>query len=289
VILLPGFDGGGEWGGPAADPEGILYVNASNMAWVESMSDAVKESDLDKMSPGQRRYSTYCITCHGPERKGLPAGGIPSLVDVGSRLKREEIISLIGTGRKMMPGFTQLTSDDKAAIAGFLLGDHVAEAQATSGPIANLPPRIPYRFNGYNRWLDSKGYPAIAPPWGTLSAIDLNTGKYVWSVTLGEFKALTAKGIPPTGTENYGGPVVTAGNVLFIAATEDSMFRAFDKRTGEILWETQLPASAFATPSTYTVNGKQFVVVACGGSKGGTPAGDSYVAFALPYVAFANP
>jgi len=289
VILLPGFDGGGEWGGPAADPEGILYVNASNMAWVESMSDAVKESDLDKMSPGQRRYSTYCITCHGPERKGLPAGGIPSLVDVGSRLKREEIISLIGTGRKMMPGFTQLTSDDKAAIAGFLLGDHVAEAQATSGPIANLPPRIPYRFNGYNRWLDSKGYPAIAPPWGTLSAIDLNTGKYVWSVTLGEFKALTAKGIPPTGTENYGGPVVTAGNVLFIAATEDSMFRAFDKRTGEILWETQLPASAFATPSTYTVNGKQFVVVACGGSKGGTPASDSYVAFALPYVAFANP
>jgi quinoprotein glucose dehydrogenase len=289
VILLPGFDGGGEWGGPAADPEGILYVNASNMAWLESMSDAVKESDLDKMSPGQRRYSTYCITCHGPERKGLPAGGIPSLVDVGSRLKREEIISLIGTGRKMMPGFTQLTADDKAAIAGFLLGDHVAGAEAMSTPTANVPPRIPYRFNGYNRWLDSKGYPAIAPPWGTLSAIDLNTGKYVWSVTLGEFKALSAKGIPPTGTENYGGPVVTAGNVLFIAATEDSMFRAFDKRTGEVLWETQLPASAFATPSTYTVNGRQFVVVACGGSKGGTPAGDSYVAFALPYVAFANP
>jgi quinoprotein glucose dehydrogenase len=259
------------------------------MAWLESMSDAVKESDLDKMSPGQRRYSTYCITCHGPERKGLPAGGIPSLVDVGSRLKREEIISLIGTGRKMMPGFTQLTADDKAAIAGFLLGDHVAGGEASPAPTANVPPRIPYRFNGYNRWLDSKGYPAIAPPWGTLSAIDLNTGKYVWSVTLGEFKALTAKGIPPTGTENYGGPVVTAGNVLFIAATEDSMFRAFDKRTGEVLWETQLPASAFATPSTYDGERPAVCVVACGGSKGGTPAGDSYVAFALPYVAFANP
>jgi quinoprotein glucose dehydrogenase len=282
VVLLPGFDGGGEWGGPAADPDGILYVNASNMAWLTSMGDAVKESDLDKMGPGERRYSTYCITCHGPERKGLPAGGIPSLVDVGSRLKRDEIISLIGTGRKMMPGFTILSADDKAAIAGFLLGDHVAAAQALASKSPAMPPRIPYRFTGYNRWLDSKGYPAIAPPWGTLSAIDLNTGQYVWSIPLGEFKALSAKGIPQTGTENYGGPVVTAGKVLFIAATEDGMFRAFDKRSGALLWQTALPTSAFATPSTYIVNGRQFVVVACGGSKGGTPAGDSYVAFALP-------
>jgi quinoprotein glucose dehydrogenase len=289
VILLPGFDGGAEWGGPGVDPEGILYVNSTNMAWLTSISDAPKESDLAKMSAGQRRYSMYCITCHGPERKGLPAGGIPSLVDVGARLHRDEIVSLIATGRKMMPGFTTLSKDDREAIAGFLLGDNAPPDAGGPAAASDAPPRIPYQFNGYNRWLDSKGYPAIAPPWGTLSAIDLNTGQYLWNVPLGEFKELTAKGIPQTGSENYGGPVVTAGNLLFIAATKDSMFRAFDKRTGTVLWETELPACGFATPSTYDVNGRQFVVIACGGSKVGTPAGDSYVAFALPYVAFTNP
>jgi quinoprotein glucose dehydrogenase len=289
VILFPGFDGGGEWGGPGVDPEGILYVNCTNMAWLTSLSDAPKESDLAKMGTGERRYNTYCIACHGPERKGLPAGGIPSLVGVGSRLRRDEIVSLIGTGRKMMPGFTTLSAEDRDAIAGFLLGETAAPGNNASAPEAGVPPRIPYQFNGYNRWLDSKGYPAISPPWGTLSAIDLNTGKYLWHVPLGEFKELTAKGIPPTGSENYGGPVVTAGNVLFIAATKDSMIRAFDKRTGTVLWEGELPACGFATPTTYEVNGRQFVAIACGGGKVGMPAGDSYVAFALPYVAFTNP
>jgi quinoprotein glucose dehydrogenase len=130
--------------------------------------------------------------------------------------------------------------------------------------------------------VDSNGYPAITPPWGELSAIDLNTGEYVWKATLGEFKELTAKGIAPTGAENYGGPVATAGNLLFIAATKDGMMRAFDKRTGKVLWETKLPAPAFATPCTYEVAGRQYVAVACGGAKLGTTPGDSYVAFALP-------
>jgi quinoprotein glucose dehydrogenase len=231
------------------------------------------------MSLGQRRYTEYCIGCHGPERKGLPAGGIPSLVDVRTHLRREEVVALIGTGRKMMPAFTMLSAGDRAAIAGYLYGDAgTAGATAAAGAAA----RIPYRFDGYNRWLDSRGYPAISPPWGTLSAIDLNTGEYLWQVRLGEFKELTAKGIPPTGSENYGGPVATAGNLIFIAATKDSMIRAFDKRTGAILWSYALPACAFATPSTYVVNGKQYVVVACGGGKVGTAPGDSYVAFALP-------
>ena len=130
--------------------------------------------------------------------------------------------------------------------------------------------------------MDSRGYPAISPPWGTLSAIDLNTGDTLWNVPLGEYKELTARGIPPTGAENYGGPVSTAGNLLFIAATKDGMMRAFDKRTGRVLWETTLPAAGFATPCTYEAGGRQFVVVACGGTKLGTAPGDSYVAFALP-------
>jgi quinoprotein glucose dehydrogenase len=279
TVLLPGFDGGGEWGGPAVDPDGILYVNATTMPWLVSMSDAPKEETLAQMSLGQRRYTEYCIGCHGPERKGLPAGGIPSLVDVRAHLRREEVVALIGTGRKMMPAFTMLSAGDRAAIAGYLYGD-AGTAGATA--VAGAAARIPYRFDGYNRWLDSQGYPAISPPWGTLSAIDLNTGQYLWQVTLGEFKELTAKGIPPTGSENYGGPVATAGNLIFIAATKDSMIRAFDKRSGALLWSYHLPACAFATPSTYLVNGKQYVVVACGGGKVGTAAGDSYIAFALP-------
>jgi len=279
TILIPGFDGGGEWGGPAVDPSGILYVNASEMAWVASLSDTPKEADLAGMDLGHRRYTEYCVACHGLERKGLPAGGIPSLVDVGKRMSREEVFNQITTGKKMMPGFTTLSKADKDAVVGYLFGDGAVAGASAS---ADAPPRIPYRFNGYNRWVDSRGYPAISPPWGSLSAIDLNTGEYLWKVTLGEFKELTAKGIPPTGAENYGGPVATAGNLLFIGATKDGMFRAFDKRTGKVLWQTALPASAFATPSTYMVKGRQYVVIACGGAKVGTAPGDSYVAFALP-------
>jgi quinoprotein glucose dehydrogenase len=280
TVLFPGFDGGGEWGGPAVDPDGILYVNSTNMAWLVSMSDTPKEADLAQMSLGRRRYTENCVACHGPERKGLPAGGIPSLVDVSKRLRRDEVFSIISSGRKMMPAFTLLKKEDKDAVIGYLFGDE--QPTGAAGAAADLPPRIPYQFDGYNRWLDSKGYPAISPPWGTLSAIDLNTGEYVWKITLGEFKELTARGIPPTGAENYGGPVATAGNLLFIAATKDGMFRAFDKRTGKVLWQYTLPAAAFATPSTYEVGGKQFVVVACGGTKLGTKPGDSYMAFALP-------
>ena len=140
----------------------------------------------------------------------------------------------------------------------------------------------PYGHTGYNRFLDQDGYPAVKPPWGTLNAINLNTGSIAWSVPLGEFPELTKRGVPPTGTENYGGPVVTSGGLIFIAATKDEQFRAFDKDTGQILWETQLPAGGYATPATYEVDGRQFVVIAAGGGKMGTKSGDSYLAYALP-------
>jgi quinoprotein glucose dehydrogenase len=136
-------------------------------------------------------------------------------------------------------------------------------------------------MKGYKRFLTKEGYPGINPPWGTLNAIDLNTGKIVWKSVLGEFPELTKKGIPLTGREGYGGPVVTAGGLVFIAATEDEMFRAFDKNTGELLWETRLAASGYATPAVYEFKGKQFVVIACGGGKG-SKSGDVYMAFSLP-------
>ena len=141
-----------------------------------------------------------------------------------------------------------------------------------------------YRFTGYRRFLDEEGYPAIAPPWGTLNAIDLNTGEYVWKINLGEFPELAAKGMTNTGSENYGGPVVTAGGLLFIGATNyDKKFRAYDKSTGKLLWETTLPYAGNATPATYAINGRQYVVIAAGGGKDlKSPSGGVYVAFALP-------
>ena len=197
-VVLPGFDGGGEWGGAAVDRiTEVIYVNASDVPWIAAMRDTA----LTPKSAGDR----------APRRK-----------------------------------------------------------------------MSPYDFVGYERWRDSAGYPAIKPPWGTLSAIDLNTGDYRWRIPLGEHPELASRGITDTGAEQYGGPIVTAGGLVFIAATMDEKFRAFDKDTGKLLWETTLPAAGYATPATYMVNGKQYVVIAAGGGKLGTKSGDAYVAFALP-------
>jgi quinoprotein glucose dehydrogenase len=141
----------------------------------------------------------------------------------------------------------------------------------------------PFKGTGYDRFWDPDGYPAITPPWGSLTAIDLNTGDFAWQVPLGEFEELTKKGIAPTGTPNLGGTMVTAGGLVFIASTKDEKFRAFDKKTGTLLWETKLPAGGYAAPSTYIVNGKQYVVIAAGGGgKMNTKSADYYLAFALP-------
>jgi quinoprotein glucose dehydrogenase len=219
---------------------------------------------------------------------GNAAQNVPTLVGAGQKLKREDVLKLLDTGRGVMPSFAFLSPRQKAAVADYVLNpdapadlrnETIAAEQARAGDALGA---IPYTSTGYNRWLDPEGYPAVKPPWGTLNAIDLNTGEYRWRVPLGEFPELTARGLPPTGAENYGGPVVTAGGLIFIAATKDEMFRAFDKRNGRLLWQTKLPAGGYATPATYEVGGRQFVVIACGGGKMGTKSGDAYVAFALP-------
>ena len=283
TILLPGFDGGAEWGGAASDPDGILYVNETEMAWVAQLIAEPKADALAAMTPGHRLYATTCIGCHGPDRAGNPTSGYQSLKNISARRDREYISKLLKTGRGMMPAFPWLTAIDQQKLIDFLFDTEKTEG--SGGQVATSPEvnrKTPYKLDGYVKFLDVEGYPAIKPPWGTLNAIDLNTGKYLWKVTLGDFKEISAKSGTPTGTENYGGPVVTKSGLIFIAATKDGMFRAFDKRTGKVLWETKLLAAGFATPTTYEIDGKQFVVIACGGTKLDTPTGDSYVAFALP-------
>lgn len=284
TIIFPGFDGGAEWGGPAYDPTtGILYVNASEMPWVLTMVDVKEEAPKEEnyAEAGKRLYTLNCMACHGPERKG--GGNYPSLIAVNKKYNDTSFHQLISSGRGMMPAFNQLTNQEKSALSSFIL--ELKSKQSTKF-ISEKKEKdtylhLPYTNTGYNKFLTKEGYPAVKPPWGTLTAIDLNTGRFVWKDTLGDYPEFKAKGIH-TGTENYGGPVVTAGGLLFIAATKDSKIRAFNKRTGELLWEADLPASGFATPSVYNVNGKQYIVIACGGGKLRSKSSDAYVAFALP-------
>lgn len=282
TVIFPGFDGGAEWGGAAADPQdGILYVNSNEMAWILTMKPTPKQDALAGLGTGERIYATTCVTCHGADRKGNAKSGYPSLLDIEKRRDKDYVTKIISNGKGMMPGFTALSATEKQALVTFLFGEEKKEV--SKDEIKGFKnPYLPFVSTGYNKFLDSKGLPAITPPWGTLNAIDLNTGEYLWKIPLGEFESLKQKGIPTTGSENYGGPVVTANGLLFIAATKDEKFRVFYKKTGELIWETRLPAAGFATPSTYMVNGKQYVVIACGGTKLGARKGNQYVAFALP-------
>ncbi|MGB9460465.1 MAG: PQQ-binding-like beta-propeller repeat protein [Candidatus Acidiferrum sp.] len=273
TVIFPGFDGGAEWGGQAVDPQtAILYVNANEMAWTGALAP-----DTGENSP-RALYLSQCSVCHGEKMTGSPPA-MPSLVGVGGRLSAQQIAATIKSGKGRMPAFTNFDDGQIYALVDFLISGKSKELPSSEAP----PPDMKYRFTGYHKFLDPDGYPAIAPPWGTLSAINLNTGEYVWKINMGEYPELAAKGLKDTGTENYGGPVVTAGGLVFIAATNyDKKIRAFDKTTGELLWETKLPYAGNDTPVTYAIDGRQYVVIAAGGGKDlKSPSGGVYVAFAL--------
>lgn len=295
TIVLPGFDGGGEWGGAAVDREsGVLYVNASDVPWIAAMRDTASLGATSGVPrTGAAVYAAACASCHKADRRG-DGDRVASLVNIKARRTSEEIRAVLERGKGFMPSFSAMVEAEKQAIVAYLLdrpapppppvagadaSSHAAELAASRRRTAN---RSPYEFVGYERWKAPDGLPAIKPLWGTLSAIDLNTGEYRWRIPLGHHAGVTLPGGAQSGTEVYGGPIVTAGGLVFIASTEDNKIRAFDKATGALLWEAQLPAAGFATPATYSVGGRQYVVIACGGGKLGHPAGDAYVAFALP-------
>jgi len=282
TIVFPGFDGGGEWGGAAVDTgTGVLYVNASDVPWIAAMRPVPALSQaIARARTGPAVYAAVCAGCHGADRRGHERA--PSLVNVGARLSADQVEQVLSYGRGFMPSFGRLSGTQRCMVTAYLLGMPAppSTCRASAQP-AQSAPQSPYEFAGYERWRDSSGYPAVKPPWGTLSAIDLNSGAYRWRIPLGEHTEFGDSG-RTTGTEQYGGPIVTAGGLVFIAATTDAKFRAFDKSTGHLLWETTLPAAGFATPSTFAVHGKQFVVIAAGGGKLGTKSSDTYLAFALP-------
>ena len=284
TIVHPGYDGGAEWGGPAFDPETqLLYVNTNEMAWLLNMVENKKNDKtlLTNYEAGKIIYTQNCMKCHGTEMQG--GGNYPSIIGSDKKYTVSSFSQLVTTGKRMMPGNNVLTIQEKTALASYVLNVKNAQQIKYTGDVSKLlpPQKTTYGFTGYNKFLTPEGYPAIRPPWGSLTAIDLKTGAHVWKIPFGEFEALKAKGIPATGRENYGGPVVTKGGLLFIGASADGKFRIIHKRTGKILREIDLPAPGVATPSIYEVNGKQFVVIACGGSKWGGKTSDAYVAFTL--------
>ncbi len=380
TLVMPGFDGGAEWGGPALDPRtGVIYVNAQDMAYTGGLSENTHTHSL-----GASLYLSQCAVCHGEQRLGSPpefpsllgvgtklnaeqittlihggknrmpsypniqgeglsalieylrtgkdegpaapqgsfrrgvpvpgsaaaiarnprgaevysrncaichgdqAGGIqpgfPSLIGVGQRLSPEQVATITTEGKGRMPGFHKLSTSDMSELMRYLGAVAVNPDEEKTELAANGQVESRYRFTGYRRFVDADGYPAVAPPWGTLNAIDLNTGKFLWKIPFGEYPELAARGVPTTGSENYGGPVVTAGGVLFIGATIfDRQFHVFDSSTGKLLWHTELPYGGLATPATYMVDGKQYVVIGAGGGKDSKhPLGGVYTCFALP-------
>jgi quinoprotein glucose dehydrogenase len=294
TIDMPGFAGGGEWGGPAVDPTtGVFYVNANDTAWLVGLTVPPPPGSV-----GERIYQNQCSTCHGIDRAGSPPA-IPALRGIEGILTNQEITDTIRHGKNRMPPFNSLSSDEIQALVLYLTrvpqqqqarppspspgppSSHSATAAGNTGDSVN---DMPYKTIAFRRFWDPEDYPATAPPWGTLSAIDMNTGKYLWKIPFGEYPELAAKGMGNTGSDNYGGPVVTAGGLLFIGATVfDQKFHAYDSQTGKLLWETELPFAGLATPATYMVKGKQYVVIAAGGGQTSKkPAGGLYIAFTLP-------
>ncbi len=283
TLLFPGFYGGANWGGGAFDPEtGMYYINATEAPHLLHM-EAVEVDKGSQIGFGEYIFRQHCSGCHGTDLQGFYPYA-PGLTGLENKMSKLDAVRTVTQGKGRMMPFKHLSEHERTAVVDYVFsknGDNTLASNdkrtTTSGE-----KEIAYVFAGYNDFMDDRYYPAVKPPWGTLNAINLHDGKRRWQVTLGEYEQLTKEGIPPTGTRNYGGPVVTAGGLLIIAASSDEKLRIFDKESGELLWQYPLPAAGYSTPSTYQINGHQYIVVTCSGGKLGTKSGDQYLAFALP-------
>lgn len=280
TIIYPGTDGGAQWGGAATDPNGYMYLPSKEIPVYTMLIPATINSE--NLTSGKALFKVNCAACHREDLKGSGDGFYPSLVNISNKLKFDEIERILQNGRGMMPSFYLLSKQQKKAIISYLFGSDTVKIMVQKENNKDKDTITHYSRAGLTRWYDSNGYPVSSPPWGTLTCINLNNGERIWQVPLGIYQSLIDKGIPPTGTDNYGGCVVTGGGLVIMAGTPDELIRVFDKKDGRLLWQHKLPAAGFATPSTYSVNGKQYIVIACGGGKLNTKSGDTYVAFSIP-------
>jgi quinoprotein glucose dehydrogenase len=296
TLVLPGTRGGSNWGGGAVDPEtAILYVKSNDspeIDYLRKIDAPAGNSQESLLLQGKAIYATYCSTCHGKNRDGVEDMG-PSLLTLGDMRKPEETIQKIMQGSGRMPAFSSILAGKEKAILTFLydreetvssrLESNILEIHANdlaTNEAVTSETEMYLNTTAYGHFRDIDGNPGIKPPWGTLNAIDLNTGAFAWSIPVGNHPELQSPGDPPTGSAGSGGPIVTAGGLVFIASTYDRKFRAFDKRNGSLLWEADLPGVGNATPSTYWSKGRQFVAVSVSGTRE-HPA-SLLLSFALP-------
>lgn len=284
TLMLPGSRGGAEWGGAAYDPGlGLLFVKSNDSPEIESMQKMDPEIESKNQTvydQGKSIYMTYCATCHGKDKNG-DEPNYPSLVSLRSRMTKEVALDKIKKGGGKMPAFASIVKGKEKGIISFLYDKEPPSMKATKMETMKTKKGADKYLNltAYGHFRDPDGNPALTPPWGTLSAINLSTGDYAWQVPVGNSEKLQKAGEPETGQEGSAGPIVTAGGLIFISGTNDKKIRALDKITGKLLWSFALPGVANATACTYQSGGKQYVALSVGGTKE-RPSG-SIVAFKL--------
>jgi quinoprotein glucose dehydrogenase len=296
TLMLPGTRGGSSWGGGAFDPAtGVIYIKSNDspeislLKKIEPQKGASNQTDFKQ---GMVFYTNYCMSCHGEDKNGQEPD-YPSLVGLEINMERKEVLSKIKQGGGKMPGFASVVSGKEDAIIAYLFGQEDKEFAREEASIKEIqnnktankeaePDTLTRYLNltAYGHFRDAQGRPSIKPPWGTLNAINLNTGDYEWRIPVGNYSNLQGKDAPETGTGGSAGPIVTAGGLVFLGGTKDKKLRAFNKATGELLWETTLPAIATSTPSTYFSGGKQYLALSVAGNE--EEPGGYIIAYALP-------
>jgi len=300
-INLPGTSGGSNWGGGAFDPyTGIFYVRSSESPGADLLKKVEPEKppgNQTAFNEGKVLYTNFCASCHAANKKGDADN--PSLIDLQSRMKDEEVLGKIRTGSGKMPGFASIMEGKDEAIMSFLFDKEIARpskevsflreinnSEAANDAASVSKVAAPDRYLdllAYSKFKDIDGRWGIKPPWGTLNAINLNTGEYEWTITLGNEPLQQEKGAPETGAGANPGPIVTAGGLVFIGANyggNNNKFRAYDKATGKLLWESSIPGTASSSASTFMSGKKQYIAVSVAGGAA-NPAG-YIMAFALP-------